>query len=100
MAEAKTVMRFEVRLVPQRGGRWLAMLTDGTIVLDQCRRPRVEIARALLQMGADPRAQMVVRHGAEIIAYDTLGRATGRAVTCDDEGQSVQPDRVHPDRAA
>jgi hypothetical protein len=80
------VMRFEVQLLPEPGGRWSARLTDGTIFMMATRSPRSEVARALLARGADPRSQMVIRRGAEIIAFDTLGRATGSPVTCTDEG--------------
>jgi hypothetical protein len=79
------MVRFEVQLIPQPHGYWLARLSDGTIVLPLTKRPRVEVARALLDRGADPRSQMMLRHGAEIVAYDTLGRATGTPVICGDE---------------
>ena len=88
------VMRFEVQLLPQGSGRWAALLVGGSVILTDCRRPRVEVAQALLASGADPRSMMVIRAGAEIVACDTLGRASGKPVLCgDDESQTIQPDR-------
>jgi hypothetical protein len=80
------MVRFEVLLIPVGTGRWAAQLTSGAIIVADTKRPRTAVAQALLRMGADPRSQMVLRSGAEIIAYDTLGRAAGTSVTCDDAG--------------
>jgi hypothetical protein len=80
------MVRFEVELVPRGDGYWTAQLSDGTMILGPTRRPRQEVARALLARGADPRSQMVLRQGAAVVAFDTLGRATGIPVDCTDEG--------------
>jgi len=85
------MMRFEVQLLPQATGRWAARLTTGAILSTEIRRPRVEVASLLLKMGADPRSQMVIRSGAEIIAFDTLGRATGLRPSCQEPVNDLDP---------
>jgi hypothetical protein len=74
------------------GGLWSAQLTDGTVLGTKIRRPMVEIAKILLDNGADPRSQIVLRHGGQVIAFDVIHRATGCVVGCDDEAEMQRRD--------
>jgi hypothetical protein len=77
-------LRFDVQLTRCGSGRWNAKLDDGSLILTASKRPRTEIAQILLEHGAHPLDRMVIRFGAEIIAFDLLGFAGGRPVTCAD----------------
>jgi len=87
-------MRFEVQLIPAGKDRWTALLVGGSVIVSDTQTPRVEVARALLDQGADPRSEVVIRAGAKVIAFDTLGRASGTPPLCGDESQMIQPDRI------
>jgi len=78
------MMRFEVQLIPQGGGQWAAILATGQVLATETENPRSEVARVLLQQGADPRSRLIIRTGATVIVDEMLGVVVGNPVVCGD----------------
>jgi len=77
------MVRFEVTLIPQPGGRWAALL-DNQVLSTEIRQPRPDLAQILLAQGHDPRSELVIRSGTRVLSAEPLGWASGRPVTCAD----------------